>query len=78
MLTPKEQAKELVYDMYKCMPVNDAKIGSEEPRAMTQAMEQLSAKQCATVCIDKILKGSRLFYIEDYDYWKEVKQELNK
>ena len=36
------------------------------------------AKQCALICVDEILTGSRLFYIEDYDYWKEVKQEINK
>ena len=38
----------------------------------------LEAKQCALICVDEILGGSRLFYIEDYSYWKEVKQEINK
>jgi len=33
---------------------------------------------CALICVDEILNGSRLFYIEDYDYWKEVKQEIEK
>ena len=36
------------------------------------------AKQCALIAVDEILNGSRLFYIEDYNYWKEVKQEIEK
>ena len=36
------------------------------------------AIQCALICVDEILEGSRLFYIEDYYYWTEVKQEINK
>ena len=36
------------------------------------------AKQCALICVDEIIGGSRLFYIEDYKYWREVKQELLK
>ena len=35
-------------------------------------------KQCALICVDEIIGGSRLFYIEDYEYWREVKQELLK
>ncbi len=34
------------------------------------------AKLCALIVVDEILEGSRLFYTEDYDYWKKVKQEL--
>tara|TARA_R100000951_G_scaffold94832_1_gene83723 strand:- start:23 stop:232 length:210 start_codon:yes stop_codon:yes gene_type:complete len=40
--------------------------------------DKIIAKQCALVCVDEILNGSRLFYVEDYDYWKEVEQEINK
>lgn len=36
------------------------------------------AKRCALIAVDTILKGSRLFWIEDYEFWKEVKQELKK
>ena len=36
------------------------------------------AKQCALICVDEIIGGSRLFYIEDYEYWREVKQEIIK
>jgi hypothetical protein len=35
-------------------------------------------KECALICVDTILKGSRLFYIEDYIYWQEVKEEIIK
>ena len=37
-----------------------------------------NAVKCALICVDEILVGSRLFYIEDYSYWQEVKQEINK
>jgi hypothetical protein len=40
--------------------------------------EDDNQKECALICINEILKGSRLFYIEDYDYWNKVKQEINK
>ncbi len=40
--------------------------------------DKSDAKQCALICVDEILYGSRLFYIEDYGYWIEVKQEIEK
>ena len=36
------------------------------------------AIQCALFYVDGIRTESRLFYIEDYDYWKEVEQEIEK
>ena len=40
-------------------------------------VERVEAKKAALTCVDEILNGSRLFYIEDYDYWKEVRQEIS-
>jgi hypothetical protein len=34
-------------------------------------------KAFAIICVDEILNGSRLYYPEDYNYWKEVRQEIN-
>jgi hypothetical protein len=36
------------------------------------------SKQCALIAVDEILSGSRLFYLEDYNYWNEVKKEIEK
>ena len=66
-MTPKEKAKELV-NMF-CWHQSDDYPNSDE---------DYHAKQCALICVDEILGGSRLFYIEDYSYWQEVKEEINK
>ena len=56
------------------IPCNDNELSEDEMHK-----EQLHiAEQCALICVDEILGGSRLFYIEDYSYWQEVKQEINK
>jgi len=62
-MTPKEKAKELV-DKF-----SDITTGWNFIEA---------AKECALICVDEILNGSRLYYFEDYSYWKEVKEEINK
>jgi hypothetical protein len=39
------------------------------------------AKQCALICVDEIMESFNPleYYPEDLrDYWKEVKQEINK
>jgi len=68
-MTQTEKAKELVEKML-----------GENNHYLNKNIEvdKLIAKQCALICVDEILNGSRLFYIEDYDYWREVKQEINK
>jgi hypothetical protein len=68
-MTPKEKANELVEKML-----------GDNNHYLNQNIEidKLIAKQCALICVDEIIGGSRLFYIEDYEYWREVKQELLK
>ena len=40
------------------------------------------AKQCALICVDEILeshyKMTIVAFLKTYDYWQEVKQEINK
>lgn len=60
-MAPKEKAKELFDEYFK----------------LTHPFYDIDkAKQCALIAVDEILNGSRLFYIEDYKYWQEVKQEI--
>jgi len=66
-MTPKEKAKQL----YNKMEF-ETKYNSQPSTVHGMC------KKLALVCVDGILNGSRLFYIEDYDYWKEVKQEIEK
>ena len=61
-MTPKEKAKELMQKAYDL----------DQHNKTTQSR----CKQIALLCVDEILNGSRLFYIEDYDYWKEVNQQI--
>jgi hypothetical protein len=69
-MTPKEKAKEL-YN--KC---EDSITGLEGHEWWD------SAKQCALICVDEILKlePPELSYLEPFSksYWQEVKNELNK
>ena len=74
--TPKEKAQELV-DKYKYF-VNGYLGSSMLTNTEYPEIILLNAKQCALIAVEEILNGSRLFYIEDYDYWQEVKQELIK
>ena len=36
----------------------------------------IQAKQCALIAVDEILKVSISYAGKDYDYWQEVKQEI--
>ena len=65
-MTPKEKAKQL-YDKMKF----ETEFNSQ-PSTVNGMCKKL-----ALVCVDEMLNGSRLFYIEDYDYWKEVKQQIS-
>jgi len=69
-MTPKEKAKEL-YNKFE-----DSITGLEGYEWWD------SAKQCALICVDEILKlePPELSYLEPFSksYWQEVKNELNK
>jgi hypothetical protein len=82
-MTPKENAKELIESFYKCMPFRDVKLTScdETPELIIQ-MEKLSAKQCALIAVDEMIKQQQIQFDEMVwscvGYWQEVKQELEK
>lgn len=73
-MTPKEKAKELVFKYENLVTVWDCY--NDEPLELKCRLSDM--KKCGLICVNEILGGSRLFYIEDYTYWKEVKQEINK
>ena len=66
-MTAKEKAKELVQEYLNvefCLLTDN------------------QAKQCALICVDKILESHYKVLVgvmpKTYDYWQEVKQEINK
>jgi hypothetical protein len=63
-MTPKNKAIELIDKMYNVMDIQDGDLWK-------------STKQCALIAVDEIetlLLEERIF--ESFDYWKEVKQEI--
>ena len=68
-MTPKEKAIELAnkFILKSVFDMTDEELKEQREQG----------KSFAIICVDEILNGSRLFYIEDYDYWKEVKQEIS-
>jgi hypothetical protein len=68
-MTPKEKAHELI---------NKFLLYSDDGDLKNKYWKIRNSKQCALIAVDEILNGSRLFYFEDYKYWQEVKQEIEK
>jgi len=66
-MTPEEKAKELWAKM----------LGSNEGNELTIEIDKLIAKQDALICVDEILDVVNPLTLE-YEYWEEVKQEVNK
>jgi hypothetical protein len=68
-MTPKEKADKLVNEMYTCYQGH---------------IDKYTAKQCALIAVDEIIKENDLFdrtdgYVQKrIDYWQEVKQEIEK
>ena len=73
-MTPKEKAKELVDRMKLKVDVIDENNYTAE--------NEYGAIQCALICVDEILKSHYKVLVgvmpKVYDYWQEVKQEINK
>ena len=67
MISPKEEAKELVDKMYLVPELNGSCI-----------LTKHTAKQCALIAVDRILKVA--FYNTDnlYEHYMQVKQEITK
>jgi hypothetical protein len=70
-MIPKDKAKELVEKFLKQI--------IELAYAETKTKEL--AKQCALICVEEILKSHSDWSTEQdevFDYWEEVKQEIEK
>ena len=65
-MTPKEKANELV-DKYL----------NKMPKYLQGNLGRETSKQCALICVDELLK-STFVQNNTYNYWTEVKQEINK
>ena len=77
-MMPKEKAKELVYKYSHLITSWDCYWDTEIP--IEDRMEQMI--ECALIAVDEIMK--QCFDYRDidlqasYDYWEEVKQEIEK
>jgi hypothetical protein len=65
-MTPKEKAIELIDKMLHCYQGH---------------IDEYTAKQCALIAVDEIIKDNPNIYDSDrlnYKYWNEVKKEIEK
>ena len=67
-MTPREKAKELVDKFYT--------IDSDSEMFDGFTMPIFYAERCALIAVDEILKITLSYAGKDYDYWQEVKQEI--
>ncbi len=65
-MTPQEKAEEILYKFKN----SECKDGYNDVRDI------FASKRCALIAVDEIL--SILFQHHEIDYWKEVKQEIEK
>ena len=70
MMTPKEKAKELVLDKFRRYVSEKDFFGDN--------IELTNAKQCAIIAVDEILNEYWSHDTKRRDWWKEVKQEIEK
>lgn len=64
-MTPKEKAKELISKFtFLKLPESDSKF--------------YNPKQCALIAVDEIMNALEKNGDWNYDYWQEVKQEIEK
>jgi hypothetical protein len=74
MITPTQKAYQLFHDFYDLTP-NEAwfnePLGLKEPYSDIQL-----AKECALKCCDEVL--GHMGADRGYEFWKEVKQEIEK
>jgi hypothetical protein len=72
-MTPKEKAEELVdkFKRYAYYPTTNDDV-------LFVNQLNYNAKQCALIAVNEILNAVTAIADKRYDYWKEVKQELEK
>jgi len=87
-MTPKEKAEELVHKFYDYADSNYGTNRFEQNwygnvLAGERKVRKKSAKQCALIAVDEILKAvdnpdETYLMKHSVNYWKEVKQEIEK
>jgi hypothetical protein len=70
-MTPKEKAISLV-DSYRIILMNEDTDCGEE------ILCTVIAKKCALIAVDEIYNSGLLVFVDDEQYWHEVKQEIEK
>jgi hypothetical protein len=82
-MTPKEKAEELV-DKFHIIETSHWNENMDGRMTMEQ-IGFYSAKQCALIAVDEILweiikyaDNSQQYVIENSEFWKQVKQEIEK
>jgi predicted DNA-binding ArsR family transcriptional regulator len=74
-MTPQEKAEELVIKMYQPLPASkEAEKGKEH----LYYNQYNAAKQCALVAVEEIMLLDFWTDGSIYDYWMQVKQEIEK
>jgi hypothetical protein len=68
-MTPKEKADYLLHKMY----VVDAYDDYDDV-----SMEYRYAKRCALIAVNEIIDLVKHIDVDSYDYWEQVKQEIEK
>ena len=63
----KDKAKELVEEFYKWVATPD-----------DRDIEFYKSKQCALICVDEILKAVTTIADKRFDFYTEVKKEIEK
>jgi hypothetical protein len=69
-MTPKEKAEDLFEKYYNRIEHTLSEEYSPH--------EMFVVKECALIAVDEILNAVTVIADKRYDYWKEVKQELEK
>jgi hypothetical protein len=70
-MIPKEKAISLV-DSYRIILMNEDTDCGEE------ILCTVIAKKCALIAVDEIYNSGLLVFVDDEQYWHEVKQEIEK
>ena len=70
MRTTKEKAIELVERFLALKKIN--------PNAITRPYNWQEAKQCALICVDEILDAVTTIADKRFDFYTEVKKEIEK
>ena len=70
IMTPKEKAEELFEKYYNRIEHTLSEEYSPH--------EKFVVKECALIAVDEILNAVTAIADKRYDYWQEVKQELEK